>query len=319
MIAFGPVPSRRLGASLGVNPMPRKVCTYSCVYCQVGRTLRLRVRRLAFRDPDQVVEAVSAKVVAARGAAEAIDYITIVPDGEPTLDLNLGGIIRGLGSLGFPIAVITNGSLLTLRDVRTAVAAADWVSLKVDAADEATWRRINRPHGRLRLANIQQGMREFAVGFGGRLTTETMLVAGVNDGEAALRATAAFVAELSPRTAYLAVPTRPPAEAWVRWPSQAALARACVVFRGEHRRVECLGREESDGFALTGDVGADLLAIAAVHPLCERTARRMIQRRGADWSVVVGLLARGELLEVLYRGERYFRRAFPAPAGPAGG
>ena len=118
MIAFGPIPSRRLGRSLGVNHIPPKVCTYSCVYCQVGRTSSLRIRRCAFYDPARVAEAVRERVAQARSSGEAVDFITFVPDGEPTLDINLGQEIARLRPLGIPIAVITNGSLLWREDVR---------------------------------------------------------------------------------------------------------------------------------------------------------------------------------------------------------
>jgi wyosine [tRNA(Phe)-imidazoG37] synthetase (radical SAM superfamily) len=112
MIAFGPVPSRRLGRSLGINHIPPKTCTYSCVYCQVGRTVRLRLRRRAFYEPEEISRAVRDKVKAAHAAGETIDYLTFVPDGEPALDVNLGREIALLGPIGLPIAVISNGSLI---------------------------------------------------------------------------------------------------------------------------------------------------------------------------------------------------------------
>ena len=94
MIAFGPVPSRRLGHSLGINNIPPKICTYSCVYCQVGRTLRMQVERGAFYEPEQIARNVEKKVKEAQDKGERIDYLTFVPDGEPTLDINLGKEIK---------------------------------------------------------------------------------------------------------------------------------------------------------------------------------------------------------------------------------
>jgi len=314
---FGPVPSRRLGRSLGINNIPPKVCTYSCVYCQLGRTLRLHVGRERFHEPAVLATAVEAKLTAAARRGERIDYLTFVPDGEPTLDANLGRAIRTLRPLGVPIAVISNGSLIDREDVREDVAEADWVSFKVDAVREVHWRCIDRPHGRLRLESILSGMREFAAGFSGALATETMLLAGVNDGEAELRATAAFVGELGPDTAYLAVPTRPPAERWVRPAAEPAIARAWEVFRAWHGRVELLVGYEGNAFASTGDPREDLLSITAVHPMREEAVRRLVERVGGGWGVVSELVDMGKLVVVTYGGHRYFLRPVGA-ATPAG-
>jgi wyosine [tRNA(Phe)-imidazoG37] synthetase (radical SAM superfamily) len=183
MIAFGPVPSRRLGRSLGINNIPPKICTYACVYCQLGRTIKMRVERAAFYEPEEILRDVRGKVEKARRAGEAIDYLTFVPDGEPTLDLNLGRAIDLLKPLGIKIAVITNSSLMWHEDSREALMQADWVSLKVDAVREDIWRRVDRPHGTLQLASIQDGILGFAKTYTGHLVTETMLVEGINDGE----------------------------------------------------------------------------------------------------------------------------------------
>ncbi|MEJ2186435.1 MAG: radical SAM protein [Gemmatimonadota bacterium] len=308
MIAFGPVPSRRLGRSLGINHIPPKVCTYSCIYCQVGRTNRLRTGRCPFLGVPAVVEAAVEKLEAARRSGEPVDYLTFVPDGEPTLDAELGSMIDALRSLGIPIAVVTNGSLLDHADVREELTGADWVSLKVDTVDEARWRQVNRAHGRLRLPRILDGMQEFAAGFDGRLVTETMLLAGLNDAERQLRAAASFIATLKPTTAYLAVPTRPPAEPWVRPATPPSITRAYEVFRALVGRVELLIGYEGDAFAATGDPKEDLLAITAVHPMREQAVARFLRRTGASPSIVAELVQRGELIEVAYGGHRYIMR-----------
>ena len=311
-LTFGPVPSRRFGRSLGINNIPPKVCTYSCVYCQVGRTIEMRCARRAFHGAATVAAAVRSRVHASLRAKEPVDYLTFVPDGEPTLDTGLGAAIHQLRSLGVRIAVITNGSLLSRLDVRAALAEADHVSVKVDAVREETWRKVNRPHRRLELRAILDGMRKFASGFPGIITSETMLVDGVNDGEEELRATAAFVGELSPETAYLAVPTRPPAEPWAVPPGEAALARAYEVFRTWHPRVEMLLGYEGDAFTAMGDPVADLLSITAVHPMREAAVRRLLDRGGTSRHVVSDLIEAGLLAEVRYGPHRYYLR----PVGP---
>jgi len=161
-IAFGPIPSRRLGRSLGVNNIPAKVCSYACRYCQVGTTTEHSVEPRAFFDSGQIRAAVVAHLGRIRAAGQDADHLSFVPDGEPTLDSGLGESIAALRELGVPIAVITNGSLLWREDVRARLSAADLVSVKVDSVCEDVWRRVNGPHRDLDLKVILQGVREFA-------------------------------------------------------------------------------------------------------------------------------------------------------------
>ena len=307
-IAFGPVPSRRLGHSLGINNIPPKTCTYSCVYCQLGRTIKMRAERSAFFEPEQILRDVQARVAGAREVGEPIDYLTFVPDGEPTLDRHLGREIALLKPFGIKIAVITNASLLWREDVRADLTGADWVSLKMDAARPEVWRRVDRPHGTLRLPRIRDGLLQFAHSYGGELVTETMLVEGVNTGEALIREVAELVAALRPSTAYLSVPTRPPAEKWVQPPPEESLNRAYQVFSEEVDRVEYLIGYEGNAFAFTGDVEDDLLSITAVHPMRQDAVRAYLARAGADWSVVCDMVARDQLVQTSYRGAEFYLR-----------
>jgi wyosine [tRNA(Phe)-imidazoG37] synthetase (radical SAM superfamily) len=307
MIAFGPVPSRRLGRSLGINNIPPKICTYSCVYCQLGRTIKMQVDRLAFYKPEEVLRDVQDKVEKARETGETIDYLTFVPDGEPTLDVNLGREIALLRRLG-PVAVITNGSLIWREDVREELGQADWVSLKVDAASEEIWRQVNRPHGGLQLKSIQDGMLEFARGYAGELATETMLVEGINDGADELRKVADFLARLQPDRAYLSIPTRPPAEEWAGPPDEAIINRAYQVLSEKVDHVEYLIGYEGNAFAFTGDVEEDLLSITAVHPMREDAVSEFLARADADWAVVHRLVAQGQLVEPKYKGHQFYLR-----------
>lgn len=316
-IAFGPIPSRRLGRSLGINNIPPKTCTYSCVYCQVGRTTAMALERRAFFAPEDIFEAARAKVEAARRHGEGVDYLTFAPDGEPTLDVNLGRELELLRPLGIPVAVITNSSLLGRDDVRADLARADWVSVKVDAVDEEAWRRVNRPHGGLRLDDILNGIREFAKTFGGTLATETMLVRGVNDGPEQIRGVADFVAALQPAVAYLSVPTRPPAEEAVRPPDEEAVARAYDAFVSRGLATELLIGYPGDAFAFTGNVEDDLLSITAVHPMREEAVAELLAKAGASPAVVEKLVADGMLAEVEFGGKKFYVRTFRA-AGEGG-
>ncbi|MEJ2210385.1 MAG: radical SAM protein [Anaerolineae bacterium] len=313
MIVFGPVPSRRLGRSLGINNIPPKACPYSCVYCQLGRTLDMQVGRRVFYQPEAIASAVGDKVARAREAAQTVDYLSFVPDGEPTLDLNLGREIDLLKPLGLPIAVITNSSLLWRQDVRQDLMAADWVSLKVDAVEQQIWRRIDRPHGSLDLTSILEGALAFARIYPGQLVTETMLVAKVNDAEQHLRAVARFLARLEPDRAYLSIPTRPPAEPWAQAPIEAVVNRAYHLLSQEVAQVEVLIGYEGNAFAFTGDVEQDLLSITAVHPMRRDAVDDYLARAGAGWPVVDRLVAQGELIEAEHGAHTFYLRRLRRP------
>ena len=306
MIAFGPIPSRRLGRSLGVNNIPPKFCTYSCVYCQLGRTLRMQVNRRGFYAPEEIAQDVRQQVERTGGQ---VDYLTFVPDGEPTLDANLGQEAALLRSLSIPIAVITNGSLVWREDVREDLSGADWVSLKVDSVLEPIWRRINRPARSLRLSAILDGMLSFAESYRGRLMTETMLVQGLNDGEESLREVAAFLARLRPARAYISVPTRPPAEKWVHPPAEETVLRAHQIFASAVEEVELLIGYEGDAFSATGDPREDLLRITAVHPMRREAVEALLVRTGAGWEVVSRLVGEGLLVETEYEGRTFYTRS----------
>jgi wyosine [tRNA(Phe)-imidazoG37] synthetase (radical SAM superfamily) len=307
-IAFGPIPSRRLGRSLGVNNIPAKVCSYACRYCQVGTTTEQSVEPRAFFEPGLIRDAVATHLGRIRAAGQDADYLSFVPDGEPTLDSGLGQSIDALRELGIPIAVITNGSLLWRPDVRARLAAADLVSVKVDSVLESVWRRVDGPHRDLDLGVILQGISEFAAGYAGTLITETMLVAGLNDSPQSLTATAAFLATIAPRTAYLAVPIRPPAVAGTHSPDEAVLVAAYQAFAAQLPAVELLTGHEVGDFAHTGNAREDLLAITAVHPMRASAVRRLLAEDGATWDVVEVLLASGELRAVAHADEHFYLR-----------
>jgi len=236
------------------------------------------------------------------------DYLTFVPDGEPTLDIALDATIDTLSQFGIPIAVVTNATLLWREEVRRRLQKADLVSVKVDSVHEETWRKINRPHRDLQLVRILNGIREFAAGFAGTLISESMLLAGINDSDHSLTAVAEFLAEVAPQTAYLAVPTRPTTVQGVRGCSETDLLRAYHIFADRLADVELLTGHETGSFAHTGDAGNDLLAIAAVHPMREPAVRQLLTEDHADWTVVRELLAKGDLMEIEYLGELFYLR-----------
>jgi len=307
---FGPVPSRRLGMSLGINNIPAKVCTYACIYCQVGRTTMMTQNRDEFYDPQKIVKTVQKKVAKALESGIQTDYLTFVPDGEPTLDINLGKAIDLLKLLGIPIGVISNSSLIWREDVREDLAKADWVSLKIDAMDVKTWRKINRPEAFLQHFSIQGGMREFTKHYSGELVTETMLIKGLNESDRQLQDLADFIAELKPHAAYIGIPIRPPLEKWVHRPDEDRLNRAYQIYSDKLPKVEYLIGYEGNAFAYTGNAQKDLLSITAVHPMRKSAVENLLSKAGEPWALVDQLIAAGDIKESMYEGHAYYLRTF---------
>lgn len=310
MITFGPVPSRRLGRSLGINNIPPKCCSYSCIFCQVGPTEDTEIVPRAFYKPEDIQRAVEAQVAAVQATGESIDYLTFVPDGEPTLDTGLRRTIELIRPLGIKIAVISNGSLIWRREIQETLKQVDWVSLKVDSVDESIWRHINRPHPDLDLQTILSGMIEFAGEFDGLLTSETMLVDGVNVSDSAVVGVAEFLKELKLHMAYLAIPIRPPAEQDIRAPDEEQLNRIFQTVSQHVSRVEYLTGDEGNAFASTGNPEEDLLSITSVHPMREAAVRELLTKTGSTWNLIQGMIDAGVLGEIEYEGQKFYIRRF---------
>ena len=312
LIAYGPVPSRRLGQSIGINHIPPKNCTYSCVYCQLGNTIKMRSKRTKFYPLKKVLTQVKLHVKKAMSLGENIDYITFVPDGEPTLDVNLGKEIRLLKPFGIKTAVIQNSSLLWREDVRNDLFEADWVSCKIDAVSVENWRRIDRPHKDLELEIILDGLKEFAREYKGVLTSETMLIKSYNDGVNEVKKIANFLEKVKPDIAYISIPTRPPAEDWVESADEVALNQAFQIFNEKLNHVEHLIGYEGDSFAFTGDVENDLLSITSVHPMRKEGVDHLLSKANSGWEIVTNLIREKKLIELNYLGNKFYMRKLPS-------
>jgi len=312
MKAYGPVPSRRLGQSIGINHIPPKICSYSCVYCQLGRTMKMQSERREFYSPEEVYREVEAQVDKALNRNERIDYLTFVPDGEPTLDINLGREIELLKPLGIKIAVISNASLMWREDVRSDLLEVDWVSLKVDAVTETLWRRVNRPHGALEHKAVLEGMEVFAKVFKGELATETMLIKGLNDSSREAEKISDFLTDLRPEKAYIALPTRPPAEKWANPADERAINRTYQIFDEKLKHVEYLIGYEGNAFAFTGNLEEDLLSITSVHPMREEGVDMLLSKAGENWNTIQRLIEEHKLIDTEYQGKKFYMRKLPS-------
>ena len=206
---YGPVPSRRLGRSLGIDLAPFKTCTYDCVYCHLGRTTNKTIERKAYVAVDDVLEELKRKL----DAGPAPDYISLAGSGEPTLNIHIIDCIDKIKRLTrIPVAVLTNGSLLWMTEVQAALMDADLVIPSLDAGDEALFRCVNRPHEEISFARMLEGLAAFTRRFPGEVWLEVLLLGGVTGIPAEARKLASLIRHIQPARVQLNTVCRPPAE-----------------------------------------------------------------------------------------------------------
>jgi wyosine [tRNA(Phe)-imidazoG37] synthetase (radical SAM superfamily) len=307
---FGPVPSRRLGKSLGVNNIPYKICTYSCIYCQVGKAIKMQINRQEFYKPEELFDEVKELLYSIQDEKDFPDYITIVPDGEPTLDINLGVLIEKLKTLEVPLAVITNASLIDQPEVQNDLLKADYVSVKADAFSFEIWKKINKPYKHLDILQIKDGLILFREKFTGKMVTETMLVKGVNDCSSELKNTARVIKSFKPNVAYIAIPIRPPAFKSVEPSDEATVNKAYHIFMEYIDNVELLTGYEGNAFASAGNFRDDLLSITAVHPMREDAVLELLEKTGDNKHLLVEILQENLVGKVQFGGHSYYLRKF---------
>lgn len=206
---YGPVPSRRLGRSFGIDIVPFKVCTLDCVYCQLGRTTEKSIERKAYIP----VEPVIAELEESLSRGLKTDYITIAGSGEPTLNSQLGEIIDKIKNItDIPVAIVTNGILLYRADVRADCAKADVVLPSLDAGDEETFRKINRPHPDISIEMLISGLCTFRKEYTGQLWLEVFLVDSINTDTGQIAKIRAIIERINPDKVQLNTAVRPTAE-----------------------------------------------------------------------------------------------------------
>lgn len=311
---FGPIPSRRLGRSLGIDPIPLKTCNWNCVYCQLGRTSELTNERRDYFPPDEIIAEV--KTALQSHDAEEIDWLTFAGSGEPTLHASLGRIIAELKEpTNVPIAVITNGSLLYLPEVRAALMPADAVLPTLDAGSERLYQRIDRPARELTFARLMDGLIAFRKEFQGHFWLEVVLIQGLNDTAEALSDLADAVRRIAPDQVHINLPIRPPAVSSVEVPDDESVQRACDVL-GRVAEVVC-PTAVSIQVAGHHDLGEAICEMVRRHPmsredlcgsLCEvepEVLDRLLQH----------LTASGQVRELVRHDKRFWASADSRYAG----
>jgi wyosine [tRNA(Phe)-imidazoG37] synthetase (radical SAM superfamily) len=258
---YGPVPSRRLGFSLGVDVVPPKICTLDCIYCQLGRTTDKSTVRRDFVDLEALLSEVQEKL---KGGVRA-DYITIGGSGEPTLNAHLGDVIDGIRAIAdIPIAVLTNGTLFYREDVRAECARADVVLPSLDAGDAPVFHRVNRPTRDITIEKLVSGLEQFRREFAGAIWLEVFFVAGVNTNEEQVEKIRALITRIRPDKVHLNTAVRPPAEENVQAVSRDTLQ---AIARRLGGNCEVIGAPPS-GFAERHNkrTGADMVSVLRRRP-----------------------------------------------------
>ncbi|NEX14009.1 MAG: radical SAM protein [Prosthecochloris sp.] len=304
---FGPVSSKRLGQSLGVDVLPPKSCTWNCIYCQLGKTGEYVTERREFYPREEILEEI-------RQAVEdpaAVDWITFVGSGETTLYKGIGWLIRETRKVtSIPVAVITNGSLLSEEDVREELLEADAVLPSLNAGSPELFDRIDRPCPGFTYERHIEGLVEFRKVYRGMLWVEVMLIAGVNDTAEALQDIASALEKVRPDTVHLVLPTRPSTESDVRLPAEEGLARARLVLSQVATVVHPV--KGSMNFKNTADIIETVTAITRRHPLQDRELRHALDELIPDEPdqverLIVRLLGSGKFKTVtLQDGEIYW-------------
>ncbi|MDY0235119.1 MAG: radical SAM protein [Gudongella sp.] len=269
---YGPVPSRRMGISLGISPIPKGHCNYSCIYCQLGRTRNMTNERKMYFNLTDLIE--EFKTYSKENIA--FDVVTIVGEGEPTLYKGLGDLINGLKLLtDKPIAVITNGALLSSSQVRDELKNADIVLPSLDASNEEMFKKINRPHGSIHFNNVVNGLITFSKEYKGQLWLETMIVKDINDNKEFFLDFKELLSKINYHALYINSPVRPPAESFVKQASNEIMKEAVSILDGIS--IDTL---VSEGFysEMKDDYEA-ILSIIKRHPMNQFEIKAFIEQR----------------------------------------
>jgi wyosine [tRNA(Phe)-imidazoG37] synthetase (radical SAM superfamily) len=307
---FGPVNSRRLGLSMGIDIVPAKICNYNCIYCEVGATTTLTCDRGEYAPLDDILAEITF-FLANMQQSRPPDVFTITGSGEPTLHSGLGRIIRFLkDKTDIPVGVLTNGMLLYRADVRRELQAADIVIPSLDAAQPLSFRKINRPAGCVDIATVIDGLHLFAKEYKGHFWLEILLVRGINDTEADIDALAATAARIRPERVQLNTVARPPLERFARPVEGERLeqiaGRLSAVFDGPVDIVaDFVKKKEDNGRAATED---EIVQMLRRRPCSgDDISEALGLPRDAVDPLLDRLEAGGRVLAIEYNGRKYYQ------------
>lgn len=298
---FGPVPSRRLGLSLGVDLIPAKTCTFDCLYCQVGRTTHKTVTREAFVPADQVSEEVRQKLKRCTP-----DAITLAGSGEPTLHAEIGGIIEAIhGFSDIPVVVLTNGSLFSHEAVRQAVHKADLIMPTLTSAHAATFKRIHRPHEAIQHHEVVHGLMALRQEYAGEIFLETVFLAGINDSKTEVADLKALVSKIRPDRIQLNTVVRPPADAGAKSLDRERLEAIKLYFGARAQIVADIPLRDVE--KRTDALAQNFLNMVRRRPLRQQDAANSLGLSIPDVEELVkGLLIKGFVRQQAHSGEIFY-------------
>jgi len=301
---YGPVPSRRLGFSLGVDVVPYKTCTLDCIYCQLGRTTQKTIERKLYTQKDSVCE----EVQEALNKKQRIDYITFSGSGEPTLNSDIGALIREVKKITpVPVVVLTNGTLLFREDVQKDLAEADVVMPSLDAASNVMFQKINRPHDVLNLDSIIRGLKRFRKMYKGRIWLEVMLIKKFNDNTEELSRIKSAISDIHPDRVYLNTVVRPPAEIYAKPLSREEMAAVKNIL---DKSCEIIAEFHGQMVGEVQNVEDSIVEMAKRRPVTIVDIANVLGISAANaekW--VNGLKEAGRIKERQYKDQRYYSSA----------
>lgn len=311
---FGPVASRRLGRSLGVDLVPHKTCSYNCIYCQLGATTNRTIERGPYVSISGVMREVESKLA----STAAPDYITLSGSGEPTLQVELGALIAGIKHItDRPVAVLTNGSLLGREDVQAELSAADLVIPSLDAGDATMFQRVNRPHPQLRFEQVVDGLIRFRRHFPGRVWLEVFLLAGLTTADDQMAKIRDLADGVAPDRIQLNTVVRPPADPLARPASVEELSHAAQLL-GE--RAEVVDeRPDSDTTGMVAPRADEITALLRRRPCTLDDLASGLGAHRLQVAKRVAELLRAQVIVMRQHGRQfYYRRADFSTALQAG-
>ena len=299
---YGPVPSRRLGYSLGVDIVPFKACTLDCIYCQLGNTKQKTIRRKKYFEKDDIL----GQLKEAISSGQRIDYITFSGSGEPTLNVFIGELIREIKKFtSIPVAVLTNGTLLTHQSVRRALSAADLVVPSLDAATQDVFQRINRPHPSLKIRQAIQGLKQFRQEYCGKIWLEILFVKGINDSPDHLDKLKKAIIQIKPDRIHLNTVIRPPAEKSALPLNPQELEKIRQFF-GEKAEVVAAFDKTQDR-PISQDLKDAILDMAARRPVTlEDMSRSLGKHKNELVKYCDILLKEGKIRYVIHGGKKFY-------------
>ena len=304
---FGPVPSRRLGMSLGVDLVPKKVCSLDCVYCEVGATTRLTVERKEYIPYADLTAELTEYFDSGNPDP---DYITFSGSGEPTLNSRIGEVIAFLKRIRpkVPIAVLTNGTLLHLPEVRQSLLAADVVLPSLDAATPRAFRRINRPEKSLSLAACIDGLVAFRNEFSGRIFLEVFLLPGYNTGEDDIIELKKAILRIRPDAVQLNTLDRPGVLKDLRSATAEELQQVITLLDLPHLEIIASAPQRQASAAYRHDVETAIVGTIARRPCTLEDLAEILGLHVSEINKYLDVLAAQGIIETVHQERGLFYR-----------